>query len=105
MSSQTVNWKDYAPAATSRVREMTEWSTTYSYRSTETGLPRVLLIGDSICNAYQGRVNNLIHGKYYHGFWASSKCVSDADYMRYLDKDQPAEIEVISGAFMMLRSR
>ena len=24
-------------------------------------------------------------------------------YMRYLDKDQPAEIEVISGAFMMLR--
>ena len=28
MSSQTVNWKDYAPAATSRVREMTEWSTT-----------------------------------------------------------------------------
>ena len=43
-----VNWRDYAPAATSRVREATEWSVTYSYRATETDLPRVLLIGDSI---------------------------------------------------------
>ena len=85
MSSQTVNWKDYAPAATSRVREMTEWSTTYSYRSTETGLPRVLLIGDSICNAYQGRVRELLGGRVNVDFWASSKCVTDPDYFRELD--------------------
>lgn len=78
-------YKQYKPETTSRIRENIEWTTSYIHNSTDTALPRAMCIGDSICNGYQGRVNGLIHGKYYHGFWASSKCVSDADYMRYLD--------------------
>ncbi|MBQ3707167.1 MAG: SGNH/GDSL hydrolase family protein [Clostridia bacterium] len=85
MEKQQVNWRDYAPAATSRVREATEWSITYSYRATATDLPRVLLIGDSICNAYQGRVRELLDGRVSVSFWASSKCVTDPDYFRELD--------------------
>lgn len=80
-----VNWRDYAPTATSRVREATEWSVTYSYRATETERPRVLLIGDSICNAYQGRVRELLDGRVNVSYWASSKCVTDPDYFRELD--------------------
>ena len=49
-----IKWQDFAPATTSRGRENIEWSITYSYNATETGKPRVLLIGDSICNGYNG---------------------------------------------------
>ncbi|MCR5041875.1 MAG: SGNH/GDSL hydrolase family protein [Clostridia bacterium] len=76
---------DYAPAFSSRQRENIEWSTTYAYNATDDTLPRVLLIGDSICNAYQGRVRELLDGRMNVSFWASSKCVTDPDYFRELD--------------------
>ena len=78
-------YKQYKLKQTHRVRENIEWSISYIHNSTDNELPRAMCIGDSICNAYQHNVNGLIQGKCYHGFWASSKCVSDADYMRYLD--------------------
>ena len=80
-----IKWQDFAPASTSRVREATEWSITYSYRATETDKPRVLLIGDSICNGYNGKVRELLEGKVNVSFWASSKCVTDPAYFRELD--------------------
>ncbi len=80
-----VSWKDFTPAATSRVREQIEWSITYAYNATDTALPRVLLIGDSICKAYEGCVRDLLEGKMNVSFWASSKCVTDPDYFRELD--------------------
>lgn len=51
-----MNYRDFQPRATTRVRESIEWSTTYSYNATDTINPRVLLIGDSICNGYQSAV-------------------------------------------------
>ena len=80
-----IKWQDFAPATTSRVRENIEWSITYSYNATETGKPRVLLIGDSICNGYNGKVREKLEGRVNVSFWASSKCVTDPDYFRELD--------------------
>ena len=80
-----VKWQDFAPASTSREREEIEWSITYSYNATQNGRPRVLLIGDSICNGYNGKVRELLHGDVNVSFWASSKCVTDPDYFRELD--------------------
>ncbi len=80
-----IKWQDIAPASTSRVREGIEWSITYSYGATNKELPRVLLIGDSICNGYNGKVREMLDGRVNVSFWASSKCVTDPDYFRELD--------------------
>lgn len=81
----SVKWQDFAPASTSRVREGIEWSITYSYNALDREKPRVLLIGDSICNAYNGKVREMLAERVNVSFWASSKCVTDPDYFRELD--------------------
>lgn len=80
-----MKWQDFAPASTSREREETEWSIHYAFNAVDTEKKRVLLIGDSICNAYNGVVRNLLDGRVNVSFWASSKCVTDPDYFRELD--------------------
>ena len=85
MYDKTVSWKAFAPAASSRRREAIEWSVNSAYQATDTALPRGLLIGDSICKAYQDKVRWLLEGKVNVSFWASSKCVTDPDYFRELD--------------------
>ena len=37
-------------------RENTEWIVSYAYNANDAKLPRVLLVGDSICNGYSGDV-------------------------------------------------
>lgn len=78
-------YKRFQPKRTSRVREDTEWSTTYSYGVTNPALPRALVIGDSICQGYQGMLAAGLKGKVNITYWASSKCVTDPDYFRGLD--------------------
>jgi hypothetical protein len=73
------------PKNTSRVREDIEWSIHYAYEMKGIDLPRVLLIGDSICNGYQTFVREKMRGKMNVSFWASSKCVTDPDYFRELE--------------------
>lgn len=80
-----MTWQDFAPRSTSRKREWTEWSTTYAFDALDESRPRVFLIGDSICNAYNGRVRELLAGAVNVSFWASSKCVTDPDYFRELE--------------------
>ena len=80
-----MKWQDYAPASTTRKREATEWSIHYAYDTQVTDKPRVLLIGDSICNGYDGAVRDRLAGQVNVSFWASSKCVTDPDYFRELD--------------------
>lgn len=75
-----MDWKKYAPATTSRVRENIEWSINYAYNATDLNAPRVLLVGDSICNAYQQDVRTYLDGRVNVSFWASSRCVTDPDY-------------------------
>lgn len=83
--TKRVRWQDYAPPFSTRQKEWTEWSITYSYSATETDKPRVLLIGDSICSGYQGAVRDKLAGQVNVSFWASSKCVTDPAYFRELD--------------------
>lgn len=80
-----MNWQDYAPRETTRQREAIEWSINYQFNATDTLSPRVLLIGDSICNAYHDAVRSRLDGRVNVSFWASSKCVTDPDYFMELD--------------------
>ncbi|MBP3919248.1 MAG: SGNH/GDSL hydrolase family protein [Clostridia bacterium] len=80
-----IRYQDYALLETTHTPENIEWSISYSFNARDTETPRVLLIGDSICNAYQSTVREGL-GKYANvTFWASSKCVTDPDYLRELD--------------------
>jgi len=69
-----------------RVHENTEWSTSYGYGLIDgsRNLPRVLLVGDSICNGYQGSVRKRLGGKMNVTYWASSYCVTSRPYLSIL---------------------
>ena len=71
-------------ASAERQREGTEWSITYWYEANQDRLPRVLLIGDSICNGYQSLVKDELRGVAYTSFYATSKCVTDRSYLKEL---------------------
>jgi len=67
-----------------RPREAIEWIVSYWYNANEDRLPRVMLIGDSICNGYQEKVRDELAGTAYVSFYAGSKCVTDRSYLREL---------------------
>lgn len=67
-----------------RQREGTEWSIMYWFHANQTALPRILLIGDSICNGYQSVVRRELEGVAYTSFYATSKCVTDRSYIKEL---------------------
>lgn len=70
-----------------RGHENIEWSTGYSYHLTDANrhLPRVLLVGDSICSGYQTGVRKLLEGDVNVSYWISSYCVTCTNYMKFLD--------------------
>jgi len=69
-----------------RGHENVEWSISYGYGLTDEtkNLPRVLLVGDSICNAYQEGVRGRLKGKMNVTFWVSSYCVTSPAYLPLL---------------------
>ena len=69
-----------------RGHENIEWSIAYAYGLTDEtrNLPRVLLVGDSICNGYQNGVRELLKGKMNVSYWISSYCVTSAAYLPLL---------------------
>lgn len=69
-----------------RGHENTEWSQSYAYHLTDAkkDLPRVLLVGDSICRAYADGVGRILDGKMNVTFWVSSYCVTSPNYLRLL---------------------
>ena len=76
----------YPVAENVRGHENTEWSTSYAYHLTDANkdLPRVLLVGDSICQGYQSKVRSKIEGSANVTYWASSYCVTSPGYLRLL---------------------
>jgi len=80
-----IDYRNYELSSTGRVREAIEWTQTYAYNATDLTSPRVLLIGDSICNGYHAKVREKLGDKVNVTFWATSKCVTDPDYLRELD--------------------
>jgi hypothetical protein len=65
-------------------RENTEWTTAFWYNANDNTRPRVLLVGDSICNGYQPLVLNELAGVVNVAFCATSKCVTDSTYLDQL---------------------
>ena len=70
-----------------RGHENIEWSVGYAFHLTDANkaLPRVLLVGDSICNGYQGTVQKLLDGKVNVSYWVSSYCLTMPAYRKLLD--------------------
>ena len=70
-----------------RGHENIEWSIGYAFHLTDDmrDLPRAMLVGDSICNAYQPLVRELLEGRMNVSYWASSYCVTSQNYLRLLD--------------------
>ena len=66
------------------VRESMEWEHAWMDGTDDTSLPRVLLVGDSVCNAYQGEVRKRLAGVARVDYWASSKCLTDRSYLAAL---------------------
>ena len=70
-----------------RGHENTEWSISYSYHLTDAkkDLPRVLLIGDSICHAYKNGVQHALEGKCNVSYWCSSYGLTSPEYFPLLE--------------------
>ena len=77
----------YPVSANVRGHENTEWSTYYGFHLTDKDrdLPRVLLVGDSICNGYQAGVARILAGKMNVSYWISSYCVTSPSYLKRLE--------------------
>lgn len=65
-------------------REGSEWVSIFWYNATSDKLPRILLIGDSICKGYQGVVRKELAGTAYSSYYATSKCVTDRSFLKEL---------------------
>ena len=80
-----MSYKDFQPANHPPFPEAIDWCITYTYNATDTEKPRVLMIGDSICNAYHSKVLNFLKDKINVSYWATAKCVTNKSYFRQLD--------------------
>ena len=80
-----MDFSKYRIPSSTRQRENIEWSITYCYNAPDKISPRVLLVGDSIVKGAQQRVREQLRSHANISFWATSKCVSDPDYLRELD--------------------
>lgn len=63
-------------------RENIEWSISYAYHLTDAqkDYPRVLMIGDSICNFYKDKVMSYLSSRMTATYWVSSFCVASPLY-------------------------
>lgn len=76
---------DCPVSANLRGHENIEWSTGYGFGFVDSpDLPRVLLVGDSICNGYQKGVREGLKGELNVSYWISSYCVTSPGYLRLL---------------------
>lgn len=66
--------------------ENQDWSHSDGYHLTDDkkDLPRVLLVGDSICNAYHEGVRKTLEGTVNVTYWTSSYCVTSRGYRTLL---------------------
>ena len=87
LANATADQDESCPVSTNiRGHENIEWSKAYAFGLTDEtkDLPRVLLVGDSICNGYQEGVRERLKGKANVSYWVSSYCVTSAAYLPLL---------------------
>ena len=86
LMASAVDYRDFQPADSGRAGENVEWGISYAFNKLDkSGAPRVLVIGDSICNGYSGALRAALGKKMNYSFWASSLCVRDPLYFKTLD--------------------
>jgi len=79
------DFRDFIPEVTEPNTEAVEWTVSYAWNTQDKSSPRVLLIGDSICNGYQVCLRKILAEKANVSFWASSYCVTHPQYLEMLD--------------------
>ena len=87
LANATADQDESCPVSTNiRGHENIEWSKAYAYGLTDEtkDLPRVLLVGDSICNGDQEGVRERLKGKVNVSYWVSSYCATSAAYLPLL---------------------
>lgn len=67
------------------IRENIEWISIRRHNATDTTLRRVLLVGDSIVLGHGTKVHELLKDKVCVDFFATTKHVSDAEFMSDID--------------------
>jgi hypothetical protein len=77
-------YKDYVIEAPLH-KEGIEWAHNYTYNANDQESPRVLMIGDSICNGYQWKVRELLANRVNISFFITSYCITRERYLRMLD--------------------
>ena len=86
LMANAVDYRDFQPADSGRAGENVEWSINYAFNKMDkSGAPRVLAIGDSICNGYSGALRKALGKKMNYSYWVSSLCVRDPLYFKTLD--------------------
>lgn len=94
---------DYPVSENIRGHENTEWSTSYAWHLSDENksLPRVFLIGDSICQDYSSRVTSTLEGKLTVTYWASCFGLTASCYLKflsiYLDEAEYAVVHFNNG--------
>ena len=81
----SADFRDFIPERTQPNVESVEWTISYAFNTQDKKAPRVLLIGDSICNGYQPALRERLAEKANVSFWASSYCITHPQYMEMLD--------------------
>lgn len=108
-AAHTLSAQEQPKLQESHPREATEWIVSYAYNANDAKLPRVLLIGDSICNGYSGDVCKELAGTAYVTFFATSKCLCDKSYLRslafFLDEADYAVIHFNNGLHSLSSNR
>lgn len=74
-----------AVAAGDQRPEKMDWSKVFWYDADKSGLPRVLVIGDSIYDDYQRFVNSALAGKVFLSTYSTSRSFADPWYVRELE--------------------
>ena len=80
-----VDYRDYLPQNSTRIRENVEWVQFYSFNAADEDAPRVLSIGDSICCQYKDFLREKLGTKVNLSSWGTCKCVTDLSYVKELD--------------------
>jgi hypothetical protein len=100
-ASFAVNLAAGQPIATPPARESIEWCDVWISHESETNLPRVLLIGDSIARDYYPEVEKRLSGKAFVARLSTSRFVGDPVFLKeielVLDENEFAVIHFNNG--------
>ena len=66
------------------MKETFEWIQSWCDHADKNDLPRVLLVGDSIVRAYREKVGELLRGKYYVDYIATSYAIDQPIYVNLI---------------------